>query len=105
MAQGSGKLWYVRDYVAGQPRQIWLFENQIAKNMSVTNPTCFRAEPGEDFLECIARLTPWLDPGVTEGGFHLMARGPGEFYPRIARPLATAREETLWSPILSGDKA
>jgi hypothetical protein len=39
--------------------------------MGVTNPekgpgTFFEAEPGEDFLDCIRRQTPWLDPRKTE---------------------------------------
>jgi hypothetical protein len=110
MAQGIEKRWYVRDYVDGHPRQIWSFDGQAAKNMCVSNPeieglSYFKAAPGEDFLDCIRRQTHWLEPGVTEGRFFLMTRGPGEFYPRIARPLALARQETPWSPILSEDKA
>jgi hypothetical protein len=110
MAQGLEKRWYVRDPVAELPRQIWLLENQTAKNMSVFNPetgpgTYFKADPGEDFLDCIRRQTPWLDPGVTGGRFYPMTRGPGEFYPRIARPIALADEERLWSHIRAEDKA
>jgi hypothetical protein len=75
----------------------------------VTNPesgagTFFKAEPGEDFWDCIRRQTAWLSPGATEGGFHSMTLGPAEFYPRIARPLALASESWLWSPCLEAEK-
>ena len=66
-ATNIGKEWYVRDRIHGQPRQVWLFENETATLMGVTNPergagTFFRAEPGESFLDCIRRHTSWLDP-------------------------------------------
>jgi len=78
--------------------------------MGVTNPetgpgTFFKAEPGEDFWDCIRRETPWLDSGVTEGRFHPMTLGPGEYYPRIARPNALASEPMLWSPGALAEKA
>lgn len=108
MGQVPDKRWYVRDYVAGQPRQIWLFDDRTAKNMSVSNPetgpgTYFEAEPGENIWNCIRRQSPWLDLGVTEELFHLMACGPGEYYPRIARPLALAPKDVLWSPWIETD--
>jgi hypothetical protein len=34
-----------------------------------------------------------------------MALGPGEYYPRIARPLALAGQSRLWSPRVVGEKA
>jgi hypothetical protein len=80
-------------------------ENQTATRMFVTNPeggpgTFFKAEPGEDFLACIRRHTPsWLEPGAPS--FHSMILAPGEYHPRIARPLALASLELrgeLWSP-------
>jgi hypothetical protein len=107
-----GKRWYIRDHINGQPRQLWLFDfdNQTATRMGVTSPevgpgTFFRAEPGENIWDCIRRQTSWFDPGVTEGRFHCMALGPGEFYPRVARPIALAREPRLWSPCVLTDKA
>ncbi|HXW70001.1 MAG TPA: hypothetical protein VEK34_00905 [Methylocella sp.] len=42
---------------------------------------------------------------MTEGRFYRMTRGPGEFYPRIARPLALSDQERLWSHICLEDKA
>ena len=88
MAPALNNHWYVRDRISGQPRQIWRIDDQTATNMSVTNPeagagTFFKADPGETIWDCIRRQTPWLDPGVTEGRFHSMTLGPGEFYPRI----------------------
>jgi hypothetical protein len=110
VADIAEKRWYIRDHIGGQPRQIWLFHNQTATRMGVTNPekgpgTFFKAEVGEDFLDCIRRQTSWLDPRITEGGFYLATLGPGEYYPRIARPLALATAPTLWSPSVSADKA
>lgn len=104
------KRWYIRDHINGQPRQLWLFDDQTATRMDVTNPemgagTFFRVEPGENIWDCIRRQTPWLDPGVTEGRFHLMTLGPGKFYPRVARPIALAREPRLWSPSVLTDKS
>jgi hypothetical protein len=110
MAHAPDNHWYVRDRIGGLPRQIWRFDDQTATNISVTNPemgagTFFRADPGENIWNCIRRQTPWLDPGVTEGRFHPMTLGPGEFYPRIARPIAIAGSESrLWSPSLEAEK-
>jgi hypothetical protein len=107
-----GRRWYVRDHINGERRQPWLFDfdNQTATRMGVTNPemgagTFFRAEPGEDIWDCIRRQTPWLVPDPTEGRFHCMSLGPGEFYPRIARPLALALNSWLWSPSIPEDRA
>ncbi|MFY9892846.1 MAG: hypothetical protein WAK63_01785 [Xanthobacteraceae bacterium] len=109
MSHNAEKRWYVRDYVAGQPRQVWLFDAQTATRMGVTNPesgpgSFFRAEPGESIWDSIRRQTPWLNPDITEGHFHPMTLGPGEYYPRIARPLALAREPRLWSPPVEAEK-
>lgn len=110
MTRSSNRRWYVRDRVAGQPRQVWFFDGDAATCLSVTNPergagTYFRAEPGENFWDCIGRQTPWLSAEATEGNFHEMALGPGQFYPRIARPLALANNTRLWSPPLDSEKA
>lgn len=110
MRQSREPTWYVRDYIAGHPRQVWLFTDQTATNMSVANPengpgTFFKAEPDEDIWDCLDRLTGWLKPGVTEGHFHKMTLGPAQFHPRIARPLALGVEPTLWSPTLDVERA
>ena len=103
MARSPERHWYVRDRVAGQPRQVWLFDGQAATCVSVMNPergagTYFRAKPGDSFQDCIRRHTAWLNPEATEGYFHPMMLGPGEFYPRITRPIALSTESRLWSP-------
>jgi hypothetical protein len=104
------KRWFIRDHIGGQPRQVWLFHNQMATRMDVTNPergpgTFFKADLVEDFSDCIRRQTTWLDPGMIEGRFYPAHLGPGEYHPRIARPLALAIEPMLWSPWASTDKA
>lgn len=109
MSQNTERRWYIRDRVAGQSRQIWLFDAQTATRMDVTNPqfgagTYFKAEPGESIWDAIRRQTPWLDPEVTEGQFYPMALGPGEYFPRIARPLALAGEARLWSPPIEAER-
>src|ERR1700683_5163449 len=101
--------WYVRDHIAGQPRQIWRIDDQTATNIGLTNPEMgagpfFKADPGETIWDCIRRQTPWLNPGVTEGLFHSMTLGPGEFYPRIARPIALATKSQLWLPSHEAEK-
>ena len=108
MTNEPTKRWYVRDHFSGQPRQIWRIENGTATRMGVTNPeagagTYFKADPGENILDCIRRLTPWLNPGVTEGQFYPAGSGPGEFHPRMARPIALAVRNDLWSPWMETD--
>jgi hypothetical protein len=109
MARGPEKHWFVRDRIAGQPRQVWLFDGQAATRIGVTNPeggagTYFRAEPGEDFWDCIRRQTAWLNPEATEGRFHSMNLGPAEYYPRIGRPNALGIRDQLWSPSLKSEE-
>jgi hypothetical protein len=40
------KRWYVRDRINGQPRQLWLLENQTATRIGVTNPETGPEVPG-----------------------------------------------------------
>jgi hypothetical protein len=99
----------VRDRIAGQSRQLWSFDGQAATLTGVTNPergagTFFKAEPGDDFYDCIRRQTAWLNPEATEERFHSMSLGRGEFYPRIARPIALSNESRLWSPVFEVEK-
>jgi hypothetical protein len=110
MPNDADKRWYVRDHVAGQPRQVWLFDERTATRVGVADAesgagTYFKADPGEDIWACIRRQTPWLNPDVTEGRFHPMVLGPAEFYPRIARPIALATQPMLWSPPITSYKA
>lgn len=101
-----GKRWYVTDPMNGQPRQLWQFDDHTATRMDVTNPemgvgTFFRAEPGENIWDRIRREMPSSDPE----SFHAMTLGPGEYYPRIARPLVLAHEPRLWSQSFNEEKA
>jgi len=110
MTQASGPGWYVRDFIAGHQRSVWLFTDRTATKMGVTNPeggpgSYFEAAPGEDMMDALRRQTGWLDPGVTEGLFHKMILGPAEFYPRMARPLVLANKPQLWSPPVDAERA
>ncbi len=101
--------WYVRESFGDHGRQLWRFQDYAATRMGVTSPetgpgSYFRAEPGETFLECIARQTPWLEPGSPGGQFVEMLRRPGEYYPRMARPLALMVQPQLWLPGFSADR-
>jgi len=88
---GGATRWFIRD-VQGHPWQVWRFQDQTVTPMGVTNPNFFTTEPGEDFYDCIRRQTPF---SIDE--FHETTLGAGEYYPRIARPLALAPRTTLWS--------
>jgi len=109
MMQSTETSWFVRDCVAGQPRQVWSFDGEAAIRTGVTNPetgagTFFRAKPGETFWDCIGRQTDWLGPEAKEGSFYLMRLGPAQFYPRMARPIAIADEARLWVPSYDSEK-
>lgn len=108
MTSGGNDRWYVRDHVAGQPRQVWLFTDRTATNIGVADPTngigtYFVADEGETIWECIDRQTPWLKSG--EGRFYEMNLGPAEFFPRIARPVALGVLPTLWTPAFDSERA
>lgn len=110
MAKTSDVTWWVRDHVAGHPRSVWLITGGTATNTGVTNPesgpgSFFRAEPGEDIWAAMDRQTGWLKPGVTEGRFHKMTLGPGDFHPRMARPLVLTAHPRLWSPSSETEQA
>lgn len=88
--------WWLRCH----PRQLWHFADGVATQLGVTNPeggpaTYFKAAPGETLFDCIRRQTPWFDE--TDQPFAKMTLGPGQFYPRIARPLALAGKPTMWA--------
>lgn len=110
MASNGDHRWYVRDRVAGQPRQVWLFTDRTATNIGVTNPqggagTFFAADDGESIWDCIDRQTSWLKAEVTDGRFYEMKLGPAEYYPRIARPIVLGVQPMLWTPTRDDEKA
>ncbi|MBF3882710.1 hypothetical protein ISG07_04800 [Burkholderia pseudomallei] len=83
--------------------QVWRIDNNIAVRVGVTNAeqspgAYFKAEPGESIWDAIRRQTPWFEPNG-ECPFHLTKRQPGEFYPRMARPIDQHPTESPgWSP-------
>jgi hypothetical protein len=89
--------------VPGAPMQVWNVDNGVAVRVGVTNPeggagTYFRAEPGETIWEAIQRQTPWFDPDG-RNPFHESVFRPGQFYPRMARPIDQHPNEAPgWSP-------
>lgn len=95
--------WYVRNVGPGQGRQLWRFVDATAMRAGVTNPeggagTYYAADPGETIWACLRHSTPWLDGLDGSGPFQRMVRGPAEFHPRVARPIALREKETLWFP-------
>ncbi|CAH0356985.1 hypothetical protein SPH9361_04634 [Sphingobium sp. CECT 9361] len=75
----------------GKALGIWEITTTEAVRIDVTNPrtgpgSYFRAETGEEIFEAIRRqATSWFAPNG-ENPFHCMDLGPGEHYPRMARP-------------------
>lgn len=102
-SRNEDEAWYVRNLGADQGRQLWHFTDRTATRSGVTNPeagagTYYAASPGETIWECLRRLTPWFDGLDGCGPFRRMIRGPGEFHPRVARPIALMETEKLWFP-------
>lgn len=103
IVQERNEGWYIRDLSPGQGRQLWQITDRTATRVGVTNPeggagTYFAANPGETIWQCLRRSTPWLDGLEEHSPFNRMRLGPGRYYPRIARPIATLDNEKLWLP-------
>src|ERR1700704_5392579 len=82
--------YYLRT-VAGSPMQVWKIDDRVAVCVGVTNPdhgagTYFKADPGETIWDAIRRQTPWFEPDG-QNPLHEAELQPGEYYPRIARPV------------------
>lgn len=83
--------------------QVWNIEGDRATMLGVTNPeqgagSFFKAEAGETIWEAIRRMTPWFGPDG-QNPFHEADLEPGQYYPRIARPIDQhPHESTGWSP-------
>jgi hypothetical protein len=73
-------------------KDIWEINPDVAKRVDVTNPqgganTYFERDGNETIWETLARKVPvWFGPG-TETIRHELKLAPGQYYPRIARPL------------------
>jgi hypothetical protein len=90
--------YFIRD-VPGYATQVWKFEDGCAVLMGVTNPengvgTYFKAAPGETIWERIRKLTPWFEPDG-QNPFQETALEPGQFYPRIYRPILQGPADIL----------
>ena len=95
--------YYLR-IVPGAPPQAWKIDDSVAVRVGVTNPeggagTYFKADPGETIWTAIRRQAPsWFD---VDGScpFHQTVLRPGEFYPRIVRPIDQHPQDAVgWSP-------
>jgi hypothetical protein len=99
--------YYVRT-VPNCPSQVWKIEGDTAVRVGVSNPErgpgCYyKADAGRTIWDCIKRCTPWFEGGVNP--FHKSTLSPGQYYPRIARPIDQhAHESPAWSPSRNVDK-
>lgn len=66
--------------------QLWKIESDGARCLDQTDSGVFRPAPGESIWQALRRLTPWFEPDGSNP-FHALALRPGEFHPRIIRPL------------------
>lgn len=84
---------------AGLP-ELWSIDVGTAVRVGVTNPengagTFFQASAGETIWDAIRRQAPsWFEPDG-ESPFDKTVLEPGEFYPRIARPMQERAPSTL----------
>jgi hypothetical protein len=87
----------------GEYLEPWKIEADVAVRIGVTNPaqgagTYFKADPGETIWEAIRRQTPWFAPDG-QNPFHRAGLQPGQYHPRIARPINFRRRDVPgWSP-------
>jgi hypothetical protein len=90
---GNFVSYYIRTPQIGQA-QIWKIEDATAIRIGVSNPehgagTYFKAENGETIADAIRRqASGWFEP-EGHNPFHKTDLDPGQFYPRMARPLDT----------------
>ncbi len=95
--------YYLR-IVHGAPMQVWKIERDTAIQVGITNPgtgigTCFKADQGETIWEAIKRNASGWFGSDGSNPFHKTVLGPGEFYPRMARPTNQHPTNALgWNP-------
>jgi hypothetical protein len=95
--------YYILIIPDGPPPSVWKISNAEAIRIGVSNArqspgTYFRAQADETIWECLRRSTPWFLPNG-DNPFHELARRPGEYYPRMARPNDQhPLEAPGWSP-------
>jgi hypothetical protein len=71
--------------------QPWKICADFAMRLGVTNPaggagTFFKPDPGESIWDALRRQTSWFEPDGKNAFYKTQLR-PGEYYPRIARPV------------------
>lgn len=95
--------YYLRSVPNRSSLEAWKIESDVAVRIGVSNPeqgpgTYFQATPGETIWDVIRRQTPWFEP-EGQNPFHKAGLQPGEYYPRIARPIEQHPHEAPgWSP-------
>lgn len=95
--------YYIRRFQtqSGSSTQVWKIDDRAAVRVGVTNPesgpgTYFQAEPGEGIWNALRRMTPWFE--TEECPFQKTVLKPGEYYPRMARPIDQhPHEAPAWS--------
>ncbi|RFB76605.1 hypothetical protein [Methylovirgula sp. 4M-Z18] len=78
--------------VQGSPLQVWWIDDNEAYRVGVGDPkqgigTYFKAETGETIRDAIYRQASGYFGSNVEWPFHKTNLGPGQFYPRISRPV------------------
>lgn len=72
--------------------QLWEIARGRAVRMGIAAPehglgSYFEAKPDETIWDAIRRETPWLDGQANPGPFVPLSCTPGQFFPRMARPI------------------
>lgn len=94
--------YYIQLDSTGKFKGTWNITDDQAVRIDVSNaedgPFNFRASSGETIWDCLRRLTCWFEPG-SECMFIRMALNPGQYFPRIARPVdLDPAGPPKWSP-------
>lgn len=92
--------YYLRLSPAGVAMGLWRIEHDTAVRIDATlsEISQFKANPGETIWESMRRRVPaWFEPDGQDP-FHKTVLRPGEYYPRMARPLYQYTEEPIVSP-------
>lgn len=90
MTAGTVDGWFLR--CLGDEHQLWHFADGRASRAGVTAPergpgAFFVARAGESIWDALRRETPWLDGQIAPGPFIPLTCSPGQFFPRMARPI------------------
>lgn len=94
-----------RDYGNGRPLdELWEVTDTLAVRRDMADPRSvpccyFEAAPGENAWTTMARLDPTWSLLGGRDGFHEATLLPGQYHPRMARPLSHMRSpNTGWNP-------